>query len=164
MPKNPPIVLPFVNWPGASPKDRAALLTFWANVVLAAARQGLVRPKPRPGLFLEWKKSARGNYWVKVRDTHIVVFKRDDQSWGGRIERAGYRATYLKTISDYPHFLLDAVEKRFGKPANFDNRAALVNFTIDDFDDALARDPMVVAARLEEERDRANGFAGYEAD
>jgi hypothetical protein len=29
---------------------------------------------------------------------------------------------------------------------------------------AGARDPMVVAARLEEERDRANGFAGYEAD
>ena len=61
----------------------------------------------------------------------------------------------VSETSDYPHFLLDAVEKQFGKPADFDNRTALVNFTIDDFDDALARDPMVVAARLEEERDRA---------
>jgi hypothetical protein len=164
MPKNPRIVLPFIIWPGSSRKDRAALLTFWVNVILAAARQGLVRPKPRPGLFLAWKKSARGNYWVKVRDTHIVVFKRNDQSWGGRIQRDGDRATYLKTTSDYPHFLLDTIEKRFGKPADFDNRAALVNFTLADFDDALSRDPIVVAARLEEERDRANGFAGYEAD
>ena len=70
----------------------------------------------------------------------------------------------VSETSDYPHFLLDAVEKQFGKPADFDNRTALVNFTIDDFDDALARDPMVVAARLEEERNRANGFAGYKAD
>ena len=71
------------------------------------------------------------------------------------MQRDSYSATYLKTTSDYRHFLLDAVEKQFGKPADFDNWAALVNFTIDDFDDALARDPMVVAARLEEERDRA---------
>jgi hypothetical protein len=55
----------------------------------------------------------------------------------------------------YPRFLLDGVEKQFGKPADFDNRAALANFTIDDFDDVLGRDRMVVAARLEEERDRA---------
>ena len=78
------------------------------------------------------------------------------------MQRDGY--AYLKTTSDYPHFLLDAVEKQFGKPADFDNRAASANFTIDDFDDALARDPMVAAARLEEERDRANGFAGHKAD
>ena len=44
--------------------------------------RGLVRPKPRPGLSLARKKSARGNYWVKVRDTHVVVFKRADKSWG----------------------------------------------------------------------------------
>ena len=85
--------------------------------------------------------------------------------------RAGGRANATRRLqrdvsetSDYPHFLLDAVEKQFGKPADFDNRTALVNFAIDDFDDALARDPMVVAARLEEERNRANGFAGYKAD
>jgi len=52
------------------------------NVILTAAHRGLVRPKPRPGLSLAWKKSARGNYWVKVRDTHVVVFKRADKSWG----------------------------------------------------------------------------------
>jgi hypothetical protein len=78
------------------------------------------------------------------------------------MQRDGY--AYLKTTGDYPHFLLDAVEQQFGKPADLDNRAALANFTIDDFDDALARDPMVVAARLEEERDRANGFACGEVD
>jgi hypothetical protein len=110
------------------------------------------------------KKSARGNYWVKVRDTHVVVFKRADQSWGARIQRDGCRAKYLKTTSDYPHYLLDAIEAAFGKPRDLDNRKALVDFTIDDFDEALARDPMVVAARLEEERDRANGFACGEAD
>ena len=131
------------------------------NVILTAAHRGLVRPKPRPGLSLAWKKSARGNYWVKVRDTHVVVFKRADKSWGANATRRLQRD--VSETSDYPHFLLDAVEKQFGKPADFDNRTALVNFTIDDFDDALARDPMVVAARLEEERDRANGFAGYKA-
>jgi len=47
---------------------------------------------------------------------------------------------------------------------DLDNRKALVDFTFADFMEALARDPIVVAARLEEERDRANGFAGYEAD
>ena len=58
MPKNPPIILPFVGWPGASPKDRAALLTFWTNVILAAIHQGLVRPKREPGLFLLAKHRA----------------------------------------------------------------------------------------------------------
>jgi hypothetical protein len=160
MPQNPPIVVPFVNWPGASPQDRAMLLTFWVNVILTAANRGLIQPKPKPGLFLAWKKSDRGNYWVKVRDTHMVVFKRDDQSWGWRMQRDGYRATYLKTTCAYPHSLLDAFEKRFGKPADFDNRAALVDFTSGDFDAALARDPLVVSARLEEERDRAARTAG----
>jgi hypothetical protein len=88
------------------------------------------------------------------------VFSED----GARIQRDGCRAKYLKSTSDYPHYLLSAVERAFGKPRDWDNRKALVDFTIDDFDQALARDPMVVAARLEEERDRANGFAGYEAD
>jgi len=164
MSKHPPIVLPFVRWPGASPKDRAALLTFWVNVILAAIHHGHVQPKPEPGLFLEWKKSARGNYWVKVRDTHVVVFKRDDLSWGARIQRDGYGPRYLKTTSDYPDRLMHVLELRFGKPADLNNRKALVDFTIDDFDEALARDPIVVAARLEEERERANGFAGYEVD
>jgi hypothetical protein len=164
MSKTPAIILPFVNWPGATSKECASLLTFWVNVILAAAHQGLARPKPEPGLFLAWKKSARGNYWVKVRDAHAVVFKRDDQSWGTRIQRDGCRAKYLKTTSDYPHFLLNAIETAFGKPRDFDNRKALVDFTIDDFGVALARDPIVAAARLEEARDRANGFGGYEPD
>jgi hypothetical protein len=56
------------------------------------------------------------------------------------------------------------LELAFGKPADLNNRKALVDFTFDDFMDALARDPMIIEARLEEERDRANGFAGYEAD
>jgi hypothetical protein len=160
----PPIVLPFVNWPGASLADRTRLLTFWANVILAAIHQEHVQPKPEPGLFLEWKKSARGNYWVKVRDTHIVVFKRDDQLWGARIQRDGFQARYLRTTTDYPDRLMHVLELQFGKPADFDNRKALVDFTFADFVEALARDPIVVAARFEEERDRANGFAGYEAD
>jgi hypothetical protein len=148
MSKNPPVVLPFVNWPGATPKDRAALLTFWTNVILAAIHQGHVQPKPEPGLFLEWKKSARGNYWVKGGDTHAVVFKRPDHSWGARIQRDGCRAKYLKTTSDYPHFLLAAIETAFGKPRDLDNRRALVDFTIEDFDKALARDPPLQAMRL----------------
>jgi len=164
MSKHPPIVLPFVRWPGASPKDRAALLTFWVNVILAAIHHGHVQPKPEPGLFLEWKKSARGNYWVKVRDTHVVVFKRSDLLWGVRLQRDGYPATYLKYTDEYVDRLLHSVERRFGKPADLNNREALVDFTFADFMDAQSRDPLLIAARLEEERDRANGFAGYEAD
>jgi hypothetical protein len=114
--KNPPIILPFVRWPGASPKDRAALLTFWVNVILAAIHQGLARPKREPGLFLAWKKSARDNYWVKVRDTHVVVFKRDDLLWGARVQRDGHRAKYLKTTSDYPDRLMHFWSWHSGNP------------------------------------------------
>ena len=166
MSKNLPIVLPFITWPGASPKDRAKLLTFWVNVILAAIHHGLVWPKPKPskpGLFLEWKKSARGNYWVKVRDTHVVVFKRSDHKWAARIQRDGCPARYLKFTDLYPFYVIHVVERQFGKP-DFNNRKAIAELTFADDRKAEAHDPMLIAARLEEERDRANGFACSEAD
>ena len=252
--KKPPIVLPFVSWPGASPADRTRLLELWANVILKAGwkvacapqvpkpkieiiKPGTFPPRPeqtartpnpfcewyddccrsfshpappaigrrirykatssypypgewghicekcferlehstdedpwewepaeKPGLFLAWKKSAKGNYWVKVRDTHIVVFKRDDHLWCVRLQRDGHPAKYLKHTDEYVDRWLDALEKSFGKPPDCNNREALLDFTFADFMDAQSRDPIIVAARLEEERDRANGFAGYEAD
>jgi hypothetical protein len=170
MTKLPPIILPFVVWPVATPQERAALMTFWANVILAAVNRGLVRPEPtklaaEPGLFLAWNKSARGSYWVRVRDTHIVVFKRADGQWSARVQRAGSRARYLDEIADiYPHYLLHAMELVFGKSRDLNNRKALIEFTEADYMQAEMRDPILVAARLEEDRDRANGFASYEAD
>ena len=101
---------------------------------------------------------------VKVRDTHVVVFKRDDLLWGVRLQRDGHPAKYLKHTDEYVDRWLHALEKSFGKPADFDNREAILDFTFADFMDAQSRDPIIVEARLEEERDRANGFAGYEAD
>jgi hypothetical protein len=83
---------------------------------------------------------------------------------GAPVFSATVSATVYLKSADYPHYLLDAVEVAFGKPRDRDNRKALVDFTFDDFDEALARDPMIVAARLEEERDRVNGFACSEAD
>ena len=163
----PPIILPFVVWPGATAQERAALMTFWVNVILAATHRGLVQPKPEPaepGLFLAWKKSDRGSYWVKVGDTHIVVFKRDDGQWGARVQRAGYPARYHSFTDIYPHYLLHAMELAFGKSRDLNNRKALIEFTEVDYMEAEMRDPILVEARLAEERDRANGFASYEAD
>jgi hypothetical protein len=112
----PNLVLPFVVWPGASPAERTQLLELWANVILRAGWKAAFAVVPTPFQFqLAWRQSARGNWWARYKDWHVVVFRRPDGRWATRMQQDGQAPLYLKATTTHASWAMEELDVSFGK-------------------------------------------------
>jgi len=108
------LVIPFVVWSGASPAERTWLLELWANVILKAGWAAAQAAAPKP-FRLPWCQSARGNWWARHKDWHVVVFRRSDGRWATRMQRDGRDPVYLKTTATDPSWAMEGLDASFGR-------------------------------------------------
>ena len=114
MSDTPNLVLPFVVWPGASSAERTQLLELWANVILKAGWEAASAAAPQP-FRLVWHRSARGNWWARHKDWHVVVFRRDDGMWATRMQQDGRPPRYLKATTQDASWAMEGLDTSFGK-------------------------------------------------
>ena len=114
MPDTPNLVLPFVVWPDASVSERTRLLELWANVILKAGWEAAKAAVPKP-FRLSWRQSARGNYWARHKNWHVVVFRRDDGRWATRMQQDGRPPLYLRTTTEDASWAMEGLDASFGK-------------------------------------------------
>jgi hypothetical protein len=110
-------VFPFVIRPGASVEERTRLLELWASVILKVGWETVraaAPPAPEP-FRLPWPQSARGNWWPRYRDWHVVVFQRPDGKWATRIQQDGWPALYLKATATEALWAMERLDHAFGR-------------------------------------------------
>ena len=84
------------------------------NVILKTCWEVAQAAAPKP-FRLSWQRSARGNWWARHKDWHVVVFRRDDGRWATRMQRDGRDPIYLKATATDASWAMEGLDASFAK-------------------------------------------------